>query len=38
MVMLAALQSEKKKGQNPEIATWSKKGFKVTKGTYLIEI
>ena len=27
-----------KKGQNPEIATWSKKGFKVTKGTYLIEI
>jgi N4-(beta-N-acetylglucosaminyl)-L-asparaginase len=27
-----------KKGQNPEIATWSKEGFKVTKGTYLIEI
>ena len=27
-----------KKGQNPEIATWSKKGFKMTKGTYLIEI
>ena len=27
-----------KKGENPEIATWSKKGFKVTKGTYLIEI
>ena len=27
-----------KKGQNPEIATWSKRGFKVTKGTYLIEI
>ena len=27
-----------KTGQNPEIATWFKKGFKVTKGTYLIEI
>lgn len=26
-----------KKGDYPEIATWSKKGFKVTKGTYLIE-
>ena len=26
-----------RKGNNPEIATWSKKGFKVTKGTYLIE-
>ena len=26
-----------KNGNNPEIATWSKKGFKVTKGTYLIE-
>ena len=25
-----------KKGQEPEIATWSKKGLKVTKGTYLI--
>mgnify|MGYP003320676753 CR=1 FL=1 len=26
-----------KKGDYPEIATWSKKGFKATKGTYLIE-
>ena len=26
-----------KKDDFPEIATWSKKGFKVTKGTYLIE-
>ena len=25
-----------KKGQEPEVATWSKKGLKVTKGTYLI--
>ena len=26
-----------RKDDYPEIATWSKKGFKVTKGTYLIE-
>ena len=25
-----------KKGQEPEVATWSKRGLKVTKGTYLI--
>ena len=25
-----------KKGQEPEVATWSNKGLKVTKGTYLI--
>ena len=25
-----------KKGQEPEVATWSKKGLKVTRGTYLI--
>ena len=25
-----------KKGQEPKVATWSKKGLKVTKGTYLI--
>ena len=25
-----------KKGQEPEVATWSKKGLKITKGTYLI--
>ena len=25
-----------KRGQEPEVATWSKKGLKVTKGTYLI--
>ena len=25
-----------KKGQEPEVATWSKNGLKVTKGTYLI--
>ena len=25
-----------KKGQEPEVATWSKKGLEVTKGTYLI--
>jgi hypothetical protein len=25
------------KGREPELAYWSKKGFKVLKGTYLIE-
>ena len=27
-----------KKGGEPTVATWSKKGFKATKGTYLIEV
>mgnify|MGYP001295582860 FL=1 len=30
----ASIQGQK--GQEPEIATWSKKGLKITKGTYLI--
>ncbi len=30
----AAIRGER--GQEPEVATWSKKGLKVTKGTYLI--
>ena len=25
-------------GGEPTVATWSKKGFKATKGTYLIEV
>ena len=32
----AAIQG--RKGGEPTVATWSKKGFKATKGTYLIEI
>ncbi len=32
----AAIQG--RKGGEPTVATWSKKGFKATKGTYLIEV
>ncbi|MAP71615.1 MAG: asparaginase [Candidatus Marinimicrobia bacterium] len=32
----AAIQG--RKGSEPTVATWSKKGFKATKGTYLIEV
>jgi hypothetical protein len=31
----AAIQG--RKGEEPELSYWSKKGFKVLKGTYLIE-
>ena len=32
----AAIQGNQK--QRPEVSFWSKKGFKVKKGSYLIEI
>ncbi len=29
---------EGRKGDEPTVATWSKNGFKVSRGTYMIEI